>query len=227
MDLSTRRVIRADGPVQTLLVPPGSTLKPFSLAALLEAGKLRADEKFVCPVELSIEGRSFGCTHPPMAMPITVATAIAYSCNCFVANAARRFEPGELARHLAHAGFTPSRVPPARSLTARQLQALGESNINVTPHDLLMAYSTLARRAGEAILEGLEGAVEFGTAQLAKVPGVKVAGKTGTAPGNAAWFAGFAPSRAPKYAVVVLTAGRSGGADAAPVAAQLLREVLA
>jgi cell division protein FtsI/penicillin-binding protein 2 len=78
----------------------------------------------------------------------------------------------------------------------------------------------------QPILAGLEGAVDFGTAQLARVSGFRVAGKTGTtrsAAGNSiAWFAGFLPSRAPDTVVTVMLAGRSGGADAAPVAAQIL-----
>ena len=37
-----------------------------------------------------------------------------------------------------------------------------------------------------------------------------------------AWFAGFLPSVAPKYVVTVMLQGRSGGADAAPVAGRIL-----
>jgi len=54
----------------------------------------------------------------------------------------------------------------------------------------------------ESILDGMEDAVEYGTAQLARLEGIKVAGKTGsirTADGaRLAWFGGFAPSRSPK-----------------------------
>ena len=68
--------------------------------------------------------------------------------------------------------------------------------------------------------------MEYGTAQLARVNGLSVAGKTGsvrTAEGaRIAWFAGFAPSRAPDVVVAVMLQGRSGGSDAAPVAGQIL-----
>jgi cell division protein FtsI/penicillin-binding protein 2 len=75
----------------------------------------------------------------------------------------------------------------------------------------------------------LEEAVDFGTAQFAKVPGMKIAGKTGSTRRPAtgefiAWFAGFTPSRSPEKVVVVMLAGHSGGADAAPVAAQVLSD---
>ena len=101
----------------------------------------------------------------------------------------------------------------------------------ITPAELALGYRRLAlnsgRRGMEAILAGLEDAVEFGTAQRAKVAGVTVAGKTGSihsADGAAiAWFAGFAPSRQPAVAVAVMLQGRSGGADAAPIAARILQ----
>src|ERR1700683_2740320 len=44
--------------------PPGSTVKPFALAALLDAGKLTAAESMVCPGKLSIAGRQLSCSHP-------------------------------------------------------------------------------------------------------------------------------------------------------------------
>jgi penicillin-binding protein A len=73
----------------------------------------------------------------------------------------------------------------------------------------------------------MEGAVQFGTGRAAQVRGTAVAGKTGsvqTEPGlHAAWFAGFAPSRAPEVVVTVLTQGRSGAEAAAPIAGELLR----
>jgi len=76
------------------------------------------------------------------------------------------------------------------------------------------------------VLAGMEDAVEFGTGQHARVSGTKVVGKTGSvraADGaHLAWFAGFVPSVAPRYVVTVLLQGRSGGADAAPIAGRVL-----
>jgi cell division protein FtsI/penicillin-binding protein 2 len=225
MDAKSRRVLYSEGD-PGIAAAPGSTLKPLVLAALMEAGKLRDEETFLCPVELRIAGRSFDCSHPRLAAPMTVAPAIAYSCNGFVAHVARRFGEGELARRLAHLGLPAARISPAATAEGQQLQALGRRNVTVTPNDLLLAYHALAGRAPRAILEGLEGAVEYGTGQRAAVPGVRVAGKTGTASGNAVWFAGFAPSRSPRVIAVVLTGGRSGGGDAAPIAGKLLAKYL-
>ncbi len=81
-----------------------------------------------------------------------------------------------------------------------------------------------------------------GTARRASVPGVDVAGKTGTAQwgGNgdprkerkAAWFVGFAPAKQPKYAFAALYESdigevkAHGGDKAAPLIGKVLREVL-
>src|ERR1035438_7554729 len=56
------------------LAPPGSTLKPLVLNALLERGILRADETFPCTGDLRIAGRGLRCSHPPLAAPFTVRT---------------------------------------------------------------------------------------------------------------------------------------------------------
>jgi peptidoglycan glycosyltransferase len=79
----------------------------------------------------------------------------------------------------------------------------------------------------------MERVVTEGTGRLAAVPGVRVAGKTGTATGvdgrPHAWFIGFAPVDQPTIAVAVFVeaggdAGEtaSGGAVAAPIAADVL-----
>ena len=55
-----------------------------------------------------------------------------------------------------------------------------------------------------------------GTGTAAQIPGVRVAGKTGTAETgtpdgeNNAWFIGFAPADAPRVAVAVVLSGQSG-----------------
>jgi peptidoglycan glycosyltransferase len=81
------------------------------------------------------------------------------------------------------------------------------------------------------IKDGMVDAVRLGTATAAAVPGVQVAGKTGSAQNphgqTHAWFIGFAPADQPRLAVAVLmeNAG-SGGAVAAPAAGRLLAAAL-
>lgn len=80
--------------------------------------------------------------------------------------------------------------------------------------------------------EYMVGVVESGTGRGAKIQGVRVAGKTGTAenetPNAHAWFTGFAPAEDPEFVVVVMLeyAGATGGSVAAPVAKTMLEEAL-
>jgi peptidoglycan glycosyltransferase len=79
--------------------------------------------------------------------------------------------------------------------------------------------------------------VESGTGTAAQIPGIQVAGKTGTAQtGNNtvhAWFVAFAPAEAPKVAVAVLVENQppsndfTGGQIAAPIAKQVIQAALA
>ena len=72
-----------------------------------------------------------------------------------------------------------------------------------------------------------------GTAGRARIKGVEVAGKTGTAQfwrsgvkDNHTWFVSFAPFAAPRYAVVTFIQGaKSGGGVCAPVAAKILEDI--
>ena len=84
----------------------------------------------------------------------------------------------------------------------------------------------------------MEGVVQSGTGTRAQIPGVRVAGKTGTAQtgsGGApdAWFTAFAPADDPKVAVAVIVENgggfgeaASGGAVAAPIARQVMAAVI-
>ncbi|MEX2100453.1 MAG: penicillin-binding protein 2 [Acidimicrobiia bacterium] len=79
--------------------------------------------------------------------------------------------------------------------------------------------------------------VQRGTGTAARIPGVTVAGKTGTAQTGSdvvhAWFVAFAPAEAPQFAVSVILEGggflgneATGGQVAAPIAKRMLEVVL-
>ncbi len=85
------------------------------------------------------------------------------------------------------------------------------------------------------LTEMMKSVVEQGTGTPANLSaaGVDVAGKTGTAESddpnrNQAWFIGFAPAEAPTVAVAVVVEDTSGtgGAEAAPIAAQVISEAI-
>jgi penicillin-binding protein 2 len=82
----------------------------------------------------------------------------------------------------------------------------------------------------------LAAVVKDGTGALARVPGIEIAGKTGTAQTisksdaskgqDHAWFASFAPVDDPRYVVVVLVErGGKGGQVAAPIAQQIYEAI--
>lgn len=79
--------------------------------------------------------------------------------------------------------------------------------------------------------------VNNGTGTRAQIPGIQVAGKTGTAQVEGdtahAWFIGFAPAEAPRYAIAVLVENggdlgdeATGGRVAAPIAGAVLQRLL-
>jgi cell division protein FtsI/penicillin-binding protein 2 len=138
---------------------------------------------------------------------------------------------------------------------AKARATVGEGSILVSPAQLLLAYSAIAtggpvyrfwQRSSKPVgaphlshrvrlqpktlgilRAGFKQCVESGTCQGAAVPGVEVAGKTGTATahgGSHAWFVGYAPADKPEVALVVFLERGTGGADAAPLAGQILKE---
>ena len=81
--------------------------------------------------------------------------------------------------------------------------------------------------------------VERGTATRMQIPGISVAGKTGTAqlgtdpPRSHAWVIGFAPADAPRVAIAVIVLGQEGASEqtggrvAAPIAKAVMETILA
>lgn len=78
----------------------------------------------------------------------------------------------------------------------------------------------------------MEDVVESGTGTAAKISGIKVAGKTGTAENEKekdhAWFVCYAPADNPQIAVAVIleNEGGTGGGGAAPIAREIVRKYL-
>jgi peptidoglycan glycosyltransferase len=121
-------------------------------------------------------------------------------------------------------------------ITSRVVNQDGQTIQTVTP----TVYSHVMKPStARALTSMMTDVVEEGTGQAANLgaSGVQVAGKTGTAQIGATgsnltepWFIGFAPASAPRIAIAVTidkTVGGYGGTVAAPIAAQLIKLLLA
>ena len=227
------------------LAAPGSTVKPFTLMALVESGKLAADSSLQCPRRLEIAGKNLDCSHRASARAFDARAALAWSCNNWFTRMAQRLEPRELRDAFVNAGFTArtglaedevmGKLRDATTVEDLKLEAIGAANIEITPLELAAAYRRLAllRRDPVAaekfsvVFEGLEDSVAYGMGQAARIPDAPpLAGKTGTAGSGKgwthAWFAGYWPAAKPEVVVVVFLSRGRGGPDAAPVARDLV-----
>jgi len=231
---------------------PGSTVKPFTFAAALEAGAASADTTIDC------EGgsRAYGAKQLKDASPhgtLDLGGILAVSSNVCTA---KLVEP--LGDKLAESFRRYHLAAPAH-LDTRTLEgasvAMGEG-VKVSALELAAAYTALAddgmfhavgsaagvrvmpadtARTIRALMERVVTDAD-GTGRAARLDGVRVAGKTGTARsragadrGHYASFVGIVPADAPRFIVLVALDGvdGSGGTVAAPVAATIASRALA
>jgi cell division protein FtsI/penicillin-binding protein 2 len=232
LDVAARRLAR-----------PGSAFKPFTLLALLHSGKVHSTDSLVCRRNLRVGSHDLSCSHPQTG-PLEAVSALAYSCNDFFATLGLRLTAKELRDAFtrgglaAPSGFVPDEVVGSMQLAKtdeeRQLQAIGEGEMKVTPLEMLAAYRNLAlhrtavdaTNAEKTIFMGLEAATDYGMARLASIADMKVAGKTGTARTDQgswtnAWFAGYAPADKPEVALIIFLERGTGPGDAAPLASRI------
>ncbi len=102
--------------------------------------------------------------------------------------------------------------------------------------DPVVRHRAVSAKTARQIRSMMIDVVRSGTGTAASLPGVQVAGKTGTAelrpnskdPKDAdAWFVAFAPARRPRVAVAVMLIGAGFGGDtAAPIAKRVLAAAL-
>ena len=168
-------------------------------------------------------------------------------------------------------GEAPSTLPPAEEIrTPLEVgsTAIGQGKVLATPLRLASVAQTVgsggvrleprleagqapmrvrvtSRRVARTLGSLMRGVVAYGTGTAAAIPGVAVAGKTGTAEledtrgpaadeepvedgsNTDAWFTAYAPARRPRIAVaVMLVRNGTGGETAAPAARLVLEQAL-
>jgi cell division protein FtsI/penicillin-binding protein 2 len=215
---------------------PGSTLKPLFLAAALQQRDVLPETTVFCRRSLHISEGSrewnLACTHPQSDVAFSAKEALAYSCNSYFAKLADRISPQQTATILESYGLAqaPYLLSVAKSQEEKELLVLGVAGITVSPEQMAVAYRRLAIQLDDAgslstlevVRDGLKDSVSYGMAHNAFVPGMDIAGKTGTATdaGQAwshGWFAGTGYLGNREH-VVVIYLPHGNGADAARLA---------
>jgi len=158
----------------------------------------------------------------------------------------QKLSPGEIRGRLVNLGIGQGEIGVSPLQMAVYCAALANKGIIYQPHIVRSVYNrktkqlqdvayasrkaiTMQDEFWNVIHKGMYDVVNTpgGTALSAKVPGISVCGKTGTAQNphgeDHAWFIAFAPRNNPKIALCVLVENSGfGGTIAAPIAQQLL-----
>lgn len=262
---------------------PGSTFKPFTLAAALESGLVAVSDSFdVSAGWVEVAGTRIRDSHR-IDRVIRLPQVISESSNVGTVMIARAIPDSLLYDYSRGFGFGRSTLvelpgemegtlyPPGRwSRLSRASLAIGQE-ICVTPLQLAMAYCAIANggvllgprlvaatgaggdwqewatfergrviseETAELVRTMLTTAVEEGTGRSARIPGVRVAGKTGTSErlglGEGVYlsaFAGMVPADRPELVVVVVIDQPSreyrwGSALAAPTFQRVVARIL-
>jgi peptidoglycan glycosyltransferase len=248
---STFKIITTAGALQAGIATPSSTY-PVQTAATLSGVQLRNASGEACGGSLT-EAFTVSCNSvfAPLGARLGAKRLVAI---------ARAFGWGEEPRIPAAKPSTISPPSQLRDSLAVGAAAIGQDRDLATPLQMASVAATIAlggRRAEPRITRidavrtkrvippgvaaqlrsMMVNVVRAGTGTAAAIPGVEVAGKTGTAelrpnstnPKDAdAWFVAFAPAERPRTAVAVMLVGAGfGGTAAAPVARQVLEAALA
>ncbi len=250
---STFKIITLAGALQAGIATPGSSY-PVRTAATLSGVQLRNASNEQCGGSLTASfAKSCNSVFGPLGAKLG-ARRLVRTAEAFGFNATPRVPAAK-----------PSTIPQPEELKddlAVGASAIGQNRDLATPLGMAMVGATIAergrhprprivrsdqvvrRRAVSAKVAGqvrdmMRAVVQGGTGTAAALPGLDVAGKTGTAelrptaggppdPKNTdAWFVAFAPASAPRVAVAVMLIGAgAGGTSAAPIARRVLQAAL-
>ena len=245
------------------LYPPGSAMKVVTAAAALDTKTITPSSNVTGPKEYqgvrNFESGEFGTIDFATAVKFSVNTAFAQVAEDLGARKMTKYaeafgfnEPPAMALGAATSSF-----PFPEDLGDLMWGSVGQAQVVATPLEMATVAATIAnggrrmepridrsqapvgeravKKKTASTMAGLmETVVEGGTGTGARISGVRVAGKTGTAEvdvggerRNHAWFVCFAPVDDPKVAVAVVSEyGGVGGQVAAPLARQILVNVL-
>ena len=107
LDAQTGQLLATVKPAEAaqLQALPGSILKPLFLAEALRQNAIQPTTKVFCRRDLRINGRDLQCTHPQNNITFDATEALAYSCNTYFADLAKRLSAQTLQDTAAHYGL--------------------------------------------------------------------------------------------------------------------------
>jgi Penicillin binding protein transpeptidase domain len=214
-------------------VTPGSTLKPFLIAAALDGG-LDPDQTIFCraqPITTSPEKR---CWLAAGHGTVGLTRGLGHSCSTFARRACTHVEPHTYRRLLMRLGFVG--LPEEEAFAALGCEGwMGrEPGITATPKELAEAFrrafgprSTAPLPHADLLRAGLRQACREGTARAVGevAPHLHMMGKTGTVQvtggARVGVFVGLFPAEGPRRVIVVYALGIDG-ASTARLAAEFL-----
>jgi penicillin-binding protein 2 len=102
---------------------------------------------------------------------------------------------------------------------------------NPNPKFTTKNWTTIDTSYFPVVIDGMQDVIENGTARIAKIPGIEICGKTGTAQNphgkDHSIFFAFAPKHNPKIAIAVVVENSGFGATwAAPIASLMMEQYL-
>lgn len=257
-------------------IEPGSTFKPFVVAALLESGRLTPQEIMDVGMTLRVGGHTFRDVAQHESR-LSAADILRYSSNVGTIQLANRLSSQELHAWLDHFGFgrdvglqysytrngsvrhwdhwvpqdhasvsighsfatTALQLATAYSVFANQGRLITPQIIeSIDDHEIIPdAQQVLSPWVSQAVLDMMTYTIEESGLRRAKIPGIRVAGKTGTADAydhlSGSYlrgeymlaFAGIFPADDPRITAVVFLHRPQKGNSSALIAAPILRVV--
>lgn len=276
-DPNTQSTLEDRSAIQNLafnaMVEPGSVMKPFVVASLLQAGKLQPHEVLPVAPTRRVGDKTFEdvAAHEPY---LAVRDILRYSSNVGMIEIGNRFSSAELAAWYQKFGFghpvniryadnAPGILHPAEnwvpqdhasavigqsmSATALQLATaysiLANDGLYITPQIVAdevgkdAPYRVLDARVARTVRNMLSYTVKNSSLQKAEIPGVRVAGKSGSADlydtekgayidAGTLSFAGMFPAQNPQLiGVLYLQRVKQKGALSASITAPAFRRI--